>query len=115
MIEKEYFEYDNMKIIYFDKKNYVWLSFKDKIYLIKDCKENKLIINKSLYQDYKINYFNNKTLFEKVKKFLVYYFSIHINNKKDFENFINYCFQYNEYKIEKYNWYYFDNYTYKVF
>lgn len=107
MKKYKHFEYDNMKIIVYNDILYC-LSYKDKIYCIKNIKENELIINKSLYQNYELNIFNNKTFFEKVKKFLVYYFSIHINNKKDFENFINYCFQYNEYKIKKYDSYFYD-------
>jgi len=80
------FQYYNMNIEIIDN-NLFCLCFKDNYFIVFD-KENKVFyINKHLYNNSK--YFNSKTLFEKVKRFLKTYLWKTIKSKIDFMIFIN--------------------------
>jgi len=102
-IKKDY--YDKMNIIEYD-----WflkcLYFKNTCYLIFNKKENHFIINRDIYTIEKN--FNNKTLWDRIKKFFRYYLWKSIINKNDFMNFINQCYNYNWIKINYYDKYYYD-------
>jgi len=91
------FQYYNMNIEIIDN-NLFCLCFKDNYFIVFD-KENKVFyINKHLYNNSK--YFNSKTLFEKVKRFLKTYLWKTIKSKIDFMIFINECKNFNNIDIK---------------
>jgi len=96
------FNYDNMNIITYD-----WflktLYFKDQAILIHNTKDNDFIINRKIYLDK--DFYNNKTLWIKIKKFFHYYLWFNFNNKNQFMDFINSCFRFNNFNIKLYDHY----------